>query len=897
MSKSSTQRLNFVTTCSAVAFLSTHGYAQPFIPKPPPKAPVPARITPGPPPKTGVERITPGVTKSATPPPLTLTPPAATGNGTSVRSTVGAFTNPARIDPEEVTGSENKSLSRFVMASCLDNKGKIWLATEGEGLWCYSPQDEQKNWKRFTVKDGLGDDNVYAVACDQQGRIWAGHLNHGVSVYNGKSWANYGVLDGPLGERVFDIAVSPLNGDVWIATSVGLTRYSVKKDEWSYVTRAEGLASDQVSCLAFTAKGDLFVGTECDGLAIASAADNYKTWRNVRGPERMPNAPQGKGLPSSLINDILITKDQTVYAGTSCGLARSFDNGLSWDYIRGADWEGRVRGLYKGPTPAKLTITGDLLLEDYVTTLAEDNAGQIWVGHWRRGCEVRDPRGDKRVDGGTQNLVAEGDYTRTILPLAGQTFFGFYGAGAQSLKLGERDREFQMPLAIPVGTTPLAVAFGVAHLSATVPAPVSLGSVQKIEPIKLIPPSGNPIEQKPAELKPSAGAMPGTPTLNQITSPVGTVEKRDAEAGRVALNTTPPLPSPAKPPSVGELNALLTKVRSLPVTPTTMLGAYWGEDWTTQGDWVGRYGRQVGVLCGVMSPFDHRFFWDSDYIIDPQIGPNHTDDSLRAWLHWRRTKRPESLYDPILGYRRQAEWDDHGETYPVTHEGPDTWVAITLPKGMHRISLYFFNKDGKDGSNRHRDYLIELKPYAPTPAEAFTLPAIARARLRDFGGGGVYKQFVVQGGDRYYIKIARNGSFNTICSGLFIDKLSGPATFYDKLPLAWLGDMQYNSPEYQNISEVTLAQPALKVEALEHAQSVWLSVGQSFTREGIVKLQRPARLLAFRAASNAGAPDKSLANWRWSLGLWTSSDREGFRAAMESAYNAQLKITPEIRGN
>jgi len=34
----------------------------------------------------------------------------------------------------------------------------------------------------------LGDDNGYAIACDKLGRIWVGHLNHGVSVYNGKQW-------------------------------------------------------------------------------------------------------------------------------------------------------------------------------------------------------------------------------------------------------------------------------------------------------------------------------------------------------------------------------------------------------------------------------------------------------------------------------------------------------------------------------------------------------------------------------------------------------------------------------------------------------------------------------------------------------------------------------------
>ncbi len=69
---------------------------------------------------------------------------------------------------------------------------------------------------QFTTKDGLGDDYGYALACDDQNRIWVGHLNHGVSVFNGQKWQTYEVvgglsrpdtLNGPLGERIFKIAV------------------------------------------------------------------------------------------------------------------------------------------------------------------------------------------------------------------------------------------------------------------------------------------------------------------------------------------------------------------------------------------------------------------------------------------------------------------------------------------------------------------------------------------------------------------------------------------------------------------------------------------------------------------------------------------------------------------
>ena len=117
----------------------------------------------------------------------------------------------------------------FVMSSLRDQSDIPWFGTEDRGVWRYDPSLPQgQAWHQFTTKDGLGDDNVYALAQDEKGRVWAGHQSHGVSVWNGRAWRNYDITSGPLGERVFDIKVSPLDGSVWIATNRGLAIYDAK---------------------------------------------------------------------------------------------------------------------------------------------------------------------------------------------------------------------------------------------------------------------------------------------------------------------------------------------------------------------------------------------------------------------------------------------------------------------------------------------------------------------------------------------------------------------------------------------------------------------------------------------------------------------------------------------
>lgn len=827
----------FLSVLLFFCFVATRSaFSQPNVPPRPKPAPIPAPIAPDAPAK--LEPITPDKTA-----PLPVVQPDKTTPLAPV-TVPSPFAPVAKIDSELL--AQKAPTNRFVMALAQDQSGALWIGTEDEGVWRYNDKaPEAKRWTQFTTKDGLGDDNAYAIACDKQNRIWIGHLNHGVSVYNGQSWKNYDVLDGPLGERIFDIAIAPNDGSVWMATSAGLTRYqetplplAVSRggagggvSNWTYVTRAEGLPSDQIAALAFNAKGDLFAGTQCDGLTIARAADDYKAWQVVRGADKMPNTPLGKGLPGNLINDVLVAKSGAVYVATTCGLARSFDDGATWDFIRGADWEAKVRGLYKGPQPMNVPVPGDLLGEDYTTCLAEDAQGQIYLGHWRRGCEVRDAKANRRVDSKAHSLPDAFDYVRAIATFGDRAILGFYGAGTMAWKGNVRDESFILPAG-----------------KMAIPQPVYLNATKPAKEELVIPTT------------PSFVALPNSfsnPSLNQLLADMQSLQK--------------------------------------PLAPNT--GVVWGEDWTTKGDWVGRYGRRYAVLCAMLSPLSHAFTWESTYEVKPRLGPHQEGDRVRAWLHWLKTDKPDALYNPMIGYRRQAEWDDHGEVYPYTHEGPDTWLAITVPEGVQRISLYFFNKDGKEGSNRFRDYLLELKPFAPTTAQAFFLPTLARARVREFSGGGVYKQFVVKGGDNYYIRIARNSSFNTICSGVFLDKLAGPQTYQDTFPLSWMGGVYYTPPEYQKaeLEDESLALPQ-DAMTVARAQNLWTGVERGIDRADMVGLHRLARLMAYRTALKSGASQKLLANWRWSLGIWTPTDRAEFRSVMQNAWEEAVKKHPELAG-
>ncbi|MDR2642733.1 MAG: hypothetical protein LBC74_08055, partial [Planctomycetaceae bacterium] len=295
----------------------------------------------------------------------------------------------------------------FIVALISDGEGGAWVGTEDEGVF-HCKVDGTVS--QLSTKNGLGDNNSYALAIDKLGRLWIGHLNSGVSVFNGKDVKNYNVIDGPIGERIFDIEICPKDGDVWMATSAGITRYKIDSDEWEHLTRGNnGLLEDQASALAFKNDGTLIVGTQCYGLAIfnRNAKDEYKLAKRIFAPNRfgpnncspIPLTPIGINLPSNQINDIIVTKNiesQTIWIATSAGLVKSNDDFTKLEYWRGKDYANKLHGLYggvpKGFKIAPKEILDKLLPEDYLTCLAEDDQGVIWIGTRQNGFFIADSK-------------------------------------------------------------------------------------------------------------------------------------------------------------------------------------------------------------------------------------------------------------------------------------------------------------------------------------------------------------------------------------------------------------------------------------------------------------------------------------------------------------------------
>lgn len=120
-------------------------------------------------------------------------------------------------------GLENVDIAynpNYIISMVIDRDGNVWCGTWGAGLSRF----DGKNWKTFTVKDGLPANHIFMLNINDRGELWIG-TNHGLAKYNGegKGFDVKTTRDGLYSDNVFSITEST-DGSVWIGSFGGVAR-------------------------------------------------------------------------------------------------------------------------------------------------------------------------------------------------------------------------------------------------------------------------------------------------------------------------------------------------------------------------------------------------------------------------------------------------------------------------------------------------------------------------------------------------------------------------------------------------------------------------------------------------------------------------------------------------
>ena len=112
-----------------------------------------------------------------------------------------------------------------ILALCQTRDGKIWMGSNGYGMYCQWKDDAGKvQIKNYTVTDGLANNTVKGIVEDNYGLLWIATEN-GLSTFNPKTetFSSFYKDDGLLSNQFyFNAAIRGQAGEIYLGTDMGM---------------------------------------------------------------------------------------------------------------------------------------------------------------------------------------------------------------------------------------------------------------------------------------------------------------------------------------------------------------------------------------------------------------------------------------------------------------------------------------------------------------------------------------------------------------------------------------------------------------------------------------------------------------------------------------------------
>lgn len=309
---------------------------------------------------------------------------------------------------EDASGKFDKVERSVAWSVSTDNRGRIWTQTN-EGIYCVD-FDEEGNVASvasmfFSTPPSTTIKIRDILDC---GKPLAG-INGRVCTLDAEvdTIKILNTLPEPYlanDEAINDIVL--YNGDLWVATNIGLMRYNMARNigkSYQSGNARNTLSQDFVSTLSITPDGRLIAGTLRGFSVYNPISDDF---------ERIYDSESG--INGNFINKIYAENHRIWICTDGCGLKRLSPKRLSSTFVgqnnsRSAKiaplvnaihvdddrsiWIGTVEGgLHRANsflTNIEHYTTDDgVISHNSVSALARDGRGRLWVGEWGGGIEV-----------------------------------------------------------------------------------------------------------------------------------------------------------------------------------------------------------------------------------------------------------------------------------------------------------------------------------------------------------------------------------------------------------------------------------------------------------------------------------------------------------------------------
>ncbi|MBO3444255.1 sensor histidine kinase [Clostridium sp. CCUG 7971] len=257
--------------------------------------------------------------------------------------------------------------------------------------------EENRNFKRITIGDGLSQTTIKSIFQDSNGYMWLG-TSDGLNKYNGHKFEVYKSKkdeeNSLSGNQVTDIA-EDLEGNIWVATTKGLNKINNDKSKsiTNYLSNKNGcnISNNQIKDILVSKEGDILIATE-NGL-------NKYDKKNDNFIRLYDSKDEDYSLSNQFINSIAEDNNGYYWVGTKEGLNRiSKDTNKVVKYYANDEDENAISS-------------------NYIYKVYIDDLNFLWIGTYYAGLnkiDLSNGKVEKFMASKDTNSIA-GNYVKDIL--------------------------------------------------------------------------------------------------------------------------------------------------------------------------------------------------------------------------------------------------------------------------------------------------------------------------------------------------------------------------------------------------------------------------------------------------------------------------------------------------
>jgi ligand-binding sensor domain-containing protein len=328
-----------------------------------------------------------------------------------------------------------------------DSSGNLWIATYGEGVYCY----RNNRLYQFGRDDGLESEDIYAMVCDISGQIWV-TSDAGISILgwegDQKQIQNFSTTD-QLPDAIVTAIIADPAGGCWIGTYEGGIAYCRVTDGLLKVKTVDNWTGGIVSCLVKVNRDEVWVGTEDKGITVFSA--RYWRWLPTK---------QIREQPQHIVQLLYDQEGLLWIISKDHGLCKIQPRIMLWGNLSVSPqslvvdhndhlWIGTRSGLLSFDTIDAQLQSIQLTAKLNIISIYVDHFNQLWLGTFGNGLYIYSPERAQLAAVTPEQGLVDG----SILSITGQgeqvwlaTLGGIYQAWAKPLELVEQ-LSFKRPVA------------------------------------------------------------------------------------------------------------------------------------------------------------------------------------------------------------------------------------------------------------------------------------------------------------------------------------------------------------------------------------------------------------------------------------------------------------------